>query len=493
MILTIIFSFIIGIFIGSLFPVTFWLLTALVVLAVCCFIYRYIASDSVRKTVTLVAVILLSLACGMTRIYVSNLYRRSTLDTYAGHKIFAEGIVVSEPDVRETKTFLTISLRKLKLSSTSPDTLVHENIIVSVPLYPEFSYGDEVGVSTVLTPPSDITSPDGRVFDYAGYLRVRNIWYVGAFPYVTYVSSGHGSTLQSWLFSLKHTFTRALSNALPPPESSLMAGLLIGAKQALGKELLTEFSRAGVSHVVVLSGYNIVIVAESIMAMLAFLPALTAFIIGCVSILLFTTLSGGGASAVRAAIMVLVALWAKKVNREYNADRAFGFAVVAMLVWNPMLLVFDPSFQLSILATIGIIFVSPYVEPYLVRVTEKYGLREVVSATISTQIIVLPFLIYNTGILSLTALPVNILILGTVPLTMLLGFVTGAVGLFSLYLSFIPALPSYALLWYQLTVVHIGATFPFGVWNLPAFSIWVLFIIYPIIFVGLYFLKRKRS
>jgi competence protein ComEC len=190
---------------------------------------------------------------------------------------------------------------------------------------------------------------------------------------------------------------------------------------------------------------------------------------------------------------VLTALFAKKVNREYHADRAFGLSVVAMLIWNPMYLVFDPSFQLSVLATVGIIFVSPYVEPYLARLPEKYGVREVVSATLATQIIVLPFLIYNTGILSLVALPVNILILGTVPLTMLLGFITGTVGLFSLYLSYIPALPSYALLWYQLEIVHIGATLPFGALALPAFSFGILIVVYIVIFTGLYFLKKRKS
>ncbi len=425
--------------------------------------------------------------------YISNLYTHSELDQFVGRHIIAEGVLVGEPDMREKNVKLTVSLRSVQLSSTSPSIPVHENILVTVPLYPEFAYGDKVKVETTLVVPQAIESEDGRTFDYVGYLRVRDIWYIGDRPFVRFESGNQGSALYATLFKIKNTFTSALNRALPQPESSLMVGLLIGAKQALGKDLLAEFSRAGVSHVVVLSGYNIAIVAESIMAILAFLPAFTAFIVGCVSIVLFTILSGGGASGIRAAIMVLVALFAKKVNREYHADRAFGVAVVGMLLWNPLLLVFDPSFQLSILATIGIIFVSPYIEPYMQKVTERYGLREIVSSTLATQIVVLPFLIYNTGILSLVSLPTNILILGTIPLTMLLGFVTGAVGLFSLYLSFIPALPSYALLWYQLTVVHLGATLPFGAVDLPAFSFWILIFVYVLIGFGLYYLKKRKS
>ncbi len=188
--------------------------------------------------------------------------------------------------------------------------------------------------------------------------------------------------------------------------------------------------------------------------------------------------------------MVLVALFAKRSNRDYKASRVLGLTVVLMLAPNPLLLAFDPSFQLSILATIGLIFVSPLIEPYLSGVTEKYHFREIVSTTIATQITVLPFLIYTTGIVSLVSLPVNILILGTIPLTMLLGFITGMVGLVSLYLSFIPAFFSYILLWYQLTVVHLGAILPFGALTLPAFSPIILFFVYLGIFTGLYFVKK---
>jgi competence protein ComEC len=295
------------------------------------------------------------------------------------------------------------------------------------------------------------------------------------------------------LFKIKNAFVAAMNRAIPPPESDLSAGLLLGAKQSLGKEWLNEFARAGVSHVVVLSGYNITIVAESVIAFFAFLPATFSFLIGALAIILFTILAGGGASALRATIMVLVALLARQFGREYSAARAFGLAVVLMLLFNPLLLVFDASFQLSVLATIGIIFVSPFLESHLSHVPEKFGMREIVSATISTQLVVLPFLIYQTGILSLVALPVNILILATVPAAMFLGFLTGLVGLFSLWLSYLPAIFSYALLWYQLTVVHIGATLSFGAIILPAFSPWVVVLVYVIIGVVLYFLQKNSQ
>jgi competence protein ComEC len=191
--------------------------------------------------------------------------------------------------------------------------------------------------------------------------------------------------------------------------------------------------------------------------------------------------------------MVLVALLAKHTNRDYKASRILGFTIVLMLAPNPLLLVFDPSFQLSVLATIGLIWVSPLVSEKLTAVTERFGLREILSTTIATQVTVLPFLVYSMGNLSLVSLPVNILILSFIPLTMLLGFVTGLFGLVSLYLSFIPGVFTYALLRYELFVVRVGASIPMSEVMLPAFSPAFLIVIYVAIFAGLHYFKKRYN
>jgi competence protein ComEC len=465
-------GFIVGITLASFFHISLFFIIGLVVVSGAIFFYKYFVGEEQHTLLFVSVCVLLGVLCGVGRMYVSDLYATSHLESFVGKKVSAVGVIVAEPDVRETNTKLTVRLDEV--GNGIATTSVREKVLVSVPIYPEYHYGDKVSLQLTLEEPENIES-DGRVFDYKGYLRVRGIWYTSRFATIHLVSSGHGAYIKTLLFTLKHKFTQALDNALPEPESSLMAGLLLGTKQSLGKDLLAEFQRTGTSHVVVLSGYNIAIVATSIMALLKFLPKNVSFSFGIVSIILFTILSGGGASAWRAAIMVLVALFAKKMNRDYKIGRVFAFTILLMLAPNPLLLVFDPSFQLSVLATIGIIFVSPLVAPYFVKVPERFGLREIVSSTVATQVVVLPYLIYNTGILSLVSLPVNILILGTIPITMLLGFITGVVGLISLWLSFIPALFAYVLLWYQLTVVHFGAILPFGAVMLPAFSQIVLY------------------
>ncbi len=488
MIISAVFGFISGIALGSFFNIDLWVFMGLGAFGITIFIYKFFVEEKEERVLILASIFIFGALCGIGRMTVSDLYTNSKLTNFVGSKVIAEGIIVGEPDVREKNTKLTVEIQKV-----FPDTVTSEKILVSVPIYPEFKYGEKVKLDLTLEEPKAIESEDGRVFDYKGYLRVRGIWYTSRFAKIELISSGNGNKIKSILFSIKKKFTNSIEMAIPEPESSLLGGLLLGNKQSLGKEILNEFQKTGTSHIVVLSGYNIAIVAESIIDFLKFLPKNVSFGFGAVGIILFTILSGAGASGTRAAIMVLVALFAKRSNRDYKASRVLGFTVILMLAPNPLLLVFDPSFQLSVLATIGLIFVSPLIEPYLKIVTEKFGLREILSTTLATQITVLPFLIYNTGIVSLVSLPVNVLILSTIPLTMFLGFTTGMFGLISLYLSFIPGVFTYALLWYQLTIVHLGSNLSFGAILLPAFSPIILIVTYSVIFVWFYFLRKKNK
>ncbi|MBL7045873.1 MAG: ComEC/Rec2 family competence protein, partial [Parcubacteria group bacterium] len=111
-------------------------------------------------------------------------------------------------------------------------------------------------------------------------------------------------------------------------------------------------------------------------------------------------------------------------------------------------------------------------------VPSKFQFREFAIATVSTQIFVLPLLLYKMGELSLVALPVNLLVLVVVPITMLFGFLAGVVGLLSTVLSLPFAFISYGLLTYQLTVVDFFARPPFASVQIDNFPLMAVLIMY---------------
>ncbi|KKU95544.1 MAG: ComEC/Rec2-related protein, partial [Parcubacteria group bacterium GW2011_GWC2_48_17] len=311
-------------------------------------------------------------------------------------------------------------------------------------------------------------------------------------PRITLLQHGEGNAVAETLFAFKEAFIEHINALIPQPHAALLGGLIVGAKQSLGKELLDDFRTVGVIHIVVLSGYNITIIAFFIEWLLSRLKKNLRLVLAAAAMMLFATMVGGGATVIRATVMALLVLLARGTGRIYQVTRALLVAGVVMLLHNPKILVFDTSFQLSFLATVGLIYVSPLIEPKVKWVTSRWHLREIVVATISTQIFVLPFLLYKTGVLSLVSLPVNLLILSAVPATMLFGFLAGMAGFLAPAIAAPFAFLSYALLAYDLTVVDWFSKFPFAAFSLPYFPLWLTVFWYGI-YAAFFLMWRKKQ
>jgi competence protein ComEC len=157
-----------------------------------------------------------------------------------------------------------------------------------------------------------------------------------------------------------------------------------------------------------------------------------------------------------------------------------------MVLVNPKILVFDVSFQLSFMATLGLIYLAPRLEQYFGWLPSRWQFREFATATIATQLFVLPILLSVMGDVSLVALPVNLLVLGIIPITMLAGFITGIVGFLGTAVSLPFGLITTALLSYQLAVVDLFSAFPFAVASLDTFPAWAAMLCYVVLGVVLW-------
>ena len=143
-------------------------------------------------------------------------------------------------------------------------------------------------------------------------------------------------------------------------------------------DLLQLFRIVGLIHIVVLSGYNMTVVADGVARLFRFLSLRSRTVVGTVLIILFSLMVGGGATVIRAAIMTILALIARTLGRVADAGRLLFIAGIIMLLENPRILLGDPSFQLSFLATLGLIYLSPLVEKRLMWIpSETMRIRSV--------------------------------------------------------------------------------------------------------------------
>ncbi|MEK7589972.1 MAG: ComEC/Rec2 family competence protein, partial [Patescibacteria group bacterium] len=482
-------GFAVGILFRSFFNLGFSFPIFLIALSGVIFLLHYLSYPNKGKPFV-VAVFILSAGVGVLRFDVADLDKGNVvLDEVVGQEVVLEGIIVDEPDERDNNTRLIVILESLitedKKSNQSPMvnpwvTIGHNKAIITADIHPRFSYGDKVKIEGELRKPKNFIDDDGDIFDYVSYLDKDKIFYQMFYPRLELIESGGGNPVKRTLFAFKRGFLEKVGRVIPDPQSSLLGGLVVGAKQSLSEDLQEDFRKTGIIHIVVLSGYNITIVAEAIMRLFYFLPYVFGVSIGAIAIIFFAIMTGGSATIVRASIMAIFVLIARATKRTQTITRALSVAGFLMLLHNPKILVFDSSFQLSFMATVGLIYLAPKIEKYFHFIPTKFQFREFATATIATQIFVLPMILYKIGTLSLVALPVNLLILVFIPITMLFGFITGMVGFVSTFFSLPFAFITNALLVYQLKVVEIFASLPFASIEVNFFPVWMVILVYLI-------------
>jgi len=396
---------------------------------------------------------------------------QETLVRHIGETGIVEGVVEGDPDRRETSLHLTVDVVSISGVEASG------KILALVPRDEQVVYGDRVRVRGPIAAPQAFESNGGREFDYPGYLRAEGISAMMSRASLVSTSPGRRS-LQGDLFWLKHSFERSVEKVFVEPQGALLEGIILGERRGVPPDITNTFIVSGLIHVVVLSGYNITIVADAVLRGLRFLPRAFGFSLGGVLMILFALMTGGGATTLRAVIMALIAILARYLNRPTAALRALALAVMAMVLWNPIVLLYSPSFILSVLATFGLITLSPWIEAHLLRARVLRAprlstMRSIAASTIAVQLFVLPALLYFTGVLSFVSLPANILALPAVPGAMLFGFLAGLLNFVSPMLAFIPGLIGDLFLRWIVFVAQTAAAIPLGSTVIPAFSAWI--------------------
>lgn len=398
-----------------------------------------------------------------------------TLEGRIGAEASLEGTIDAEPDIRETSQRIIVGIE---------DGGEETRVLAVVPLYPELAYGERVRVAGILEHPEPFETEGGRTFAYDDYLAKDGVF--AYFPRATVervAPSSHAAAAFNALTDAKHAFVGGLEAALPEPHAGLASGILVGGKQGLGRDLYDAFIAAGLVHIVVLSGYNVMLVASALSRATRRAGTRWSNALAATSILAFVLAAGAGSASVRAGLMAALALYARSSGRRYDALRALGAVVLLMLAWNPFLLAFDAGFQFSIAATVGLIVGTPITERWLAFVRSGF-LREVLATTVAAQIGVLPILLYQTGMLSPYALIANALVLPVVPLAMFLSFVAALFGMAAPFVAPIAGLPAYALLSYLMQVAELIARLPYADAVLPAFSFAFVALAYAVLLLG---------
>lgn len=425
---------------------------------------------------------LLGLFLGLGYYYGYEINQNQKILTYNQQLTIANAMVVERPEINGTKQNIIVSANKTK-------------ILVQTSRYPEYKYSDVLEIKGTIQNPAEIKPFDN--FNYGEYLLHRGIRGLIQNPESISISRTNieptGLNIKVGFYKIIYfigdMFRQSLNQILPEPEASLARGLILGDR-TLPESLNSAFNRAGVTHIIAVSGYNVTIIISALAILLMALGRRMAFWGSLAAVLIFIILTGAAASVIRAGILAMLASWGKLLGRRPYYPVLILVTAVLMLLFNPYALVSDISFQLSFLAFVGIVFVAPRIGEikFLKKFPEK--IVQIFSETISAQILVLPILIYNFGLFSIIAPVANILILIVVPTAMALVFTSGLAAMAWLGLGKLIGLASWLILKYIIVVAENLSKLSWAAISLKTSEWWWIVLYYAIIIL---LIKQAKS
>jgi len=414
------------------------------------------------------------------------------------HSVWAtvEGVVVGYPDVRDVRTFYRLRAETVTISDeTRP---VRGDILVQAKRFPPYAYGDRLRVTgNMQTPP---TFDD---FDYRAYLARQGVHSLMRRARVELVDRGQGTWFWATLYGLRARGSALLGRILPEPAAALANGMLLGIESGIPPAVDEAFKLTGTTHVIVISGSNIALLSGVLLAMLGrMLGKRRAALPTIIGITLYVLLVGADAASLRAGLMGALYVIAIALGRQSTAVVSLFASALFMTLLNPLAL-WDVGFQLSFMATLGLILFTPAIqarfERFLAQRLEAERVRAVMNwlndaliVTLAAQIMTLPLIVYYFGRLSLVSLLTNFLILPAQPPIMTAGMATLLAGLIWEPLGRIVAIVPWLFLTYTTWVVELTAKVPWASVETGALGQTLALIYYAVLF-GMLGLRRLTS
>lgn len=377
------------------------------------------------------------------------------------------GVVASIPNTAEGCTRFT-------LASDQSDPLL-QRIQVVCRFAAGVEKGDRIKISGSLTPPRRPGNPGE--FDYRRYLYHQGIYYG-----MTVKNPGGISKIepargyQAWVNRYRSRIHELTDRFLTHRESAVLRGMLLGETEDIDSRLYDQFQNTGIVHLFSVSGLHVgflLLFAGSLSSLIGtrrWVKMLT----GILMMLVYGSLISWPVSVVRASIMGTLGLLAYYSGRSNQLLNSLGLAGLVILIFDPQAL-FTISFQLSFLATWGLIFVFPIVRQ---RCQYKGWLADAVLLPACAQLAVLPLIAYYFNLLSPVAVLTNLLITYLAGGAVMLGFA-------ALCLTWLPGLagsllfPAGLLIEIMLVITALCSRLPGGIW-------WVA--TPASIFIGIYYL-----
>ncbi|HMM20176.1 MAG TPA: DNA internalization-related competence protein ComEC/Rec2 [Selenomonadales bacterium] len=383
----------------------------------------------------MVAIAGLFFVLGMLRLFHAEAESPFAVSRFAGHFVTLSGRVAEMPEWWQVD-HRTARVRYIVAAETVEEGGARRQPAtgsVVVELYQakdgaRAACGDGIILSGVLRSLHDYNNP-GRA-DSVAALKLQGIAArLSLKPEHIRIFPGEESSLAVTLAKVREKITENMRRAMAPEDAALLNGLLFGGYFGINREIIRDFSASGLVHILSVSGTHIALIAGFAVWLgtrLGLRRELTALAAGGL-VVGYALFSGFTPPVVRSVIMGLAALGAVILGRGKDAEQSLAFAVLAMLAYQPGLL-YNISFQLSVSATAGLVFLYPKTLK-LFSLLPRW-LAGPLAVTLAAQLAALPVMAWYFSSFSLGAFLANLLVLPIIEAVVIIGLLGSFSGLF---------------------------------------------------------------
>ncbi len=462
-------------------PLALWLIIALIPIIAALILRRRIARLA-SLNVWLIAAVCVAVLLGAMR-YQQTIRKITPADVswYNDRKydVLVTGSLTDPADYRDAYTNLRLNVKQIdngnKLFNVSGLLLAH------APINQIYEYRDEIRLRGQLqTPPQD------EDFSYQDYLARQGILSYMPTSEATLLPGNDGNPISRAIYAFKDKAVDHIYRLFPDPEASVLASMLLGVNGGLSAPIQQAFRDTGTAYVIAVSGFKISILAGVFVTLFSrIFGARRGWIFAVLGIALYTFLVGANDAAVRAALMVTLALFAEQIGRRTQGLNTLAFVAALMALWNPLVL-WDAGFQISFFATLGLIL---YMEP-LQRTTEnllthyfpEWNAQQAIKyvlyyflLTLAVQLTTIPIMAYQFKQIPLIALVASPSITPAQPAVMILGGLAVVLSLIWISLGQFIAWIAWPLTAYTIRMVELFERVPHG--TIPLGNLSLAFVI----------------
>ncbi|MBQ9063451.1 MAG: DNA internalization-related competence protein ComEC/Rec2 [Eubacterium sp.] len=319
-------------------------------------------------------------------------------------------------------------------------------------------------------------------FDARRYYACMKIYYTMRCERPEVLREGGGPA--EWTALLRNRLTLNLRKLLPEESAGVLAGMLLGERALLDEETKRDYQTGGIMHILAISGLHISMLGMGLFMLLQYLylPMPAAAVLSSVFMVVYCSLVGNPASAVRAIVMFAVTMGAWITGKSYDLLSALSLAGILILLGNPGYL-FLSGFQLSFAAVAGTAAANAVLRSVRTRLKEagraageeaegsrkllqqagKYCAHAAGSYLVLTAV-TLPLIAYYYYEIPVLGFLANLLILPMTGPVLALGAAGCVASLFSMFLAGVVMFPAHLCLWISGKLLHMLRYVPGSMW-----------------------------